>query len=144
MAGRLRATALELYTAEVRPQRFHLQRRAELLIDMGRAAEAEALLWTRDDLESSEWIQRLMARARLAQGDPGEALVWIDKALERLRATHFLSEFLELRFDIRAALGDSGATEDLLSARAESQKEMETARLDARIREATRTEEEQQ
>lgn len=132
-AGRLRATALELYTAEVRPQRFHLQRRAELLIDMGRAAEAEALLRTRDDLESSEWIQRLMARARLAQGDPGEALVWIDKALERLRATHFLSEFLELRFDIRAALGDSGATEDLLSARAESQKEMETARLDARI-----------
>jgi tetratricopeptide (TPR) repeat protein len=138
-AARLRAQALELYEAEIRPQRFHLQRRAELLIDMGCSAEAEALLRTRDDLESNEWIQRLMARALLAQDTPREALVWIDKALQRLKAEHFLSEFLELRFDIRAALGDRGAIEDLLKARTASQKEMETARLDARIREAART-----
>lgn len=133
---RLRAQALALYDAEVRPQRFHLQRRAELLIDMDRAPEAERELGARDDLETSEWIQRLMARARLAQQDPAGALAWIDKALERLKAAHFLSEFLELRYDARRALGQAGAGEDLLQARAASQKDAERARLDTRLREA--------
>jgi hypothetical protein len=102
---------------------------------MDRPAEAERLLRTRDDLERNSWLQRLMARARLGQGDPGEALIWVDKALERLSAEHFRSEFLELRFDIRTALGDIGAIEDLLKARSVSQKEMETTRIEARISE---------
>ncbi len=133
---RLRAQAMTLYDAEVRPQRFHLQRRAELLIDMDRAPEAEAHLRPRDDLETSEWIQRLMARARLAQQDAAGALGWIDKALERLKATHFLSEFLELRYDVRRALGDANAGEDLLRAWEASQKDAERTRLDARLRDA--------
>jgi tetratricopeptide (TPR) repeat protein len=132
-APALRAQALALYESEVSPQRFHLQRRAELLIDMARAVEAEALLRQRDDLESSEWLQRLMARARLAQGDAADALAWLEKALARLKAERFRSEFLELRFDIRTALGDAGAPEDLRSARAASQKVAEGARLDARL-----------
>jgi hypothetical protein len=135
-AGRLQAKALTLYEAENRPQRFHLQRRAELLIEMGRSAESEALLRKRDDLETSEWIQRLMARARLAQGDASDALLWINKALVRLKAEHFRSEFLELRYDIRTVLGDHEAGEDLLKAREESQKVVEAARLDARIDDA--------
>lgn len=133
---RLQAKALALYEAEVRPQRFHLQRRAELLIEMGRPAEGEALLREREDLETSEWIQRLMARARLAQDDAPDALMWIDKALDRLKAEHFRSEFLELRYDIRKALGDDEANEDLVRARAESQKDAEAARLDARLDDA--------
>jgi len=132
---RLRGQALALYDAEVRPQRFHLQRRAELLIDMGRAPEAEAALRTRDDLETSEWLQRLMARARLAQGDAAEALAWIDKALARLKASHFRSEFLELRYDARRALAEAGAEEDLVKALEASQKDAERARLEARLRE---------
>jgi hypothetical protein len=77
-----------------------------------------------------------MARARLAQGDASSALIWINKALDRLKAEHFRSEFLELRDDIRTVLGDDQAGEDLLKARAASQKEAEAARLDARLDEA--------
>ena len=132
-APRLRAEALGLYEAEVTPQRFHLQRRAELLIEMGRPAEAESLLRARDDLGSNEWLLRLMARARLAQGDAPHALEWIDMALGRLQAEHFRSEFLELRYDIRTALGDTAAIDDLLSARSASQKIAEADRIDARL-----------
>jgi hypothetical protein len=106
---------------------------------MGRSAEGEALLREREDLEASEWIQRLMARARLAQGDAPAALSWIDKALSRLKAAQFRSEFLELRYDIRIALGDHEAREDLVKARAESQKAAEAARLDARLIAGPRT-----
>ena len=130
------ARALALYEAEIRPQRFHLQRRAELLIEMGRSIEGEALLRKREDLETSEWLQRLMARARLAQGDARDALMWINKALDRLKAEHFRSEFLELRYDIRTVLGDVHAGEDLVKARAASQRDAEASRLDARLDEA--------
>jgi hypothetical protein len=78
------------------------------------AAEGEAQPREREDLEKSEWIQRLMARARLAQGDAFDALVWIDKVLARLKAEHFRSEFLELRYDIRSVLGDDEASEDIV------------------------------
>lgn len=132
---RLRSQALRLYEAGVRPQGFHLQRRAELLIDMGRPDAAEVLLRERNDLDSSQWIQRLMARVRLARGAPDEALGWIDNALAKLDNEHFRSEFLELRFDIRTALRDPDAADDLVKARAASLKEMEGMHLDARLRE---------
>lgn len=57
-------------------------------------------------------------------------------ALKRLKAEHFRSEFLELRYDIRLALEEADAGEDLLAARAASQKVAETARLNERLREA--------
>ncbi len=132
-AAGLRAKALTLYEAEARPQRFHEQRRAELLIDMGRPGEGEALLHRRADLCSNPWLQRLMARARLAQGDAREALNLIDKAIGGLKAPHFMSEFLEHRHDARAALGDPGARDDLVAARAASVRDQEKARLDARL-----------
>lgn len=135
-AGALRERALLLYEAEVRPQPFHIQRRAELLLDMGRAAEAEPLLRERpDDLDRSEWIQRLLARARLSQGFPDEALGWIDRALSRLAGEHFRAEFLELRFEIRRALGDEGAAEDLETAISTSLKDGEKSRLRAKLAE---------
>lgn len=40
----LRADALRFYDAMVKPADFHAQRRAELLIDMAQAAEAETVL----------------------------------------------------------------------------------------------------
>ena len=130
---RLHAKALALFEAEAKPQRFHQQRRAELLIDMGRSEESEQLLRSRGDLEDNEWVQRLMARARLAQGDAENALVWIDRALKKLKAEQHRSAFLELRYDIRNAVGDPQAGEDLRKARLASQREVEAARLEARI-----------
>ncbi|MDX7952413.1 hypothetical protein P7D22_14675 [Lichenihabitans sp. Uapishka_5] len=132
-APRRHAMALALYEAEVRPQRFHVQRRAELLIEMRRFTEAEALLTARTDLDRNEWLQRLMARVRLETGDPLNALAWIDRASSSLKAEHFRSEFLELRSEIRAALGDPLAIEDLVKARKASQKAGEAGRLEARL-----------
>jgi tetratricopeptide (TPR) repeat protein len=133
---RVRAKALTLYEGLAKPDAFQRQRRAELLIDMGHPAEGEAMLKTQERLATSEWLQRLMARARLMQGDAQDALTWIDQALERLKAEHFRSEFLELRYDIRTALGEANAGADLLAARGASQKVAEAARLDERIRRA--------
>jgi hypothetical protein len=132
----LRGQALQFYEAEKAPQRFHLQRKAELLIDMGRAAEGEAMLRAREDLNKSEWLQRLMARACLAQGNPTDALIWIDSALSQLKAEHFRSEFFELRYDVRKVLGDEGALDDLKNALAASEKQSESDRLRRRLREA--------
>jgi hypothetical protein len=73
-----------------------VQRQAELLIDMGCAADGEAMPRAQERLAESEWLQRLMARARLVQGDAQDALTWIESALKRLKAEHFRSEFLEL------------------------------------------------
>lgn len=56
-----------------------------------------------------------------------------NKALDRLRADQFRSEFLELRYDIRTDLGDLRASEDLIEARTASQKDAEAARLDIRL-----------
>lgn len=133
---RLRTKALALYEGIAKPDLFRRQRRAELLVDMGRAAEGEAMLRAEEKLPASEWLQRLMARARLKQGHAQDALAWIDDALARLTAEHFRTEFLELRYDIRTALGEADAGTDLLAARTASQKVAEAHRLDERIRRA--------
>ncbi len=123
--------AQAFYEAEKTRDEFHRQRYAELRIDMGYPEEAEFLLRERSDLGESEWLQRLMARARLAQGDPADALTWIESALDRLQRDSFRSEFLELRYNIRVALNDLKAVEDLQAAVDASEKEMEKARLEA-------------
>ncbi|MCU4178624.1 hypothetical protein [Bosea sp. BH3] len=135
-AKRLRATALDFYEAIAKPAGFHIQRKAELLIDMGLASAGEVLLGPLIVKGPSEWVDRLLARSRLAQGDAAGALDRIDSAIDRLKAKHFHSEFLELRHDIRAALGDPAAGDDLLMAFSMSQKAAETKRLAERLREA--------
>jgi tetratricopeptide (TPR) repeat protein len=129
----LRAEALRFHNAIARPADFHSQRHAELLIDLGQVAEAEEILRRLAEKRSTEWVERLLARARLALGDPDEALTRIDAALALLKAEHFRSEFLELRYDIRSKLGDLGAREDLENAVAASQKTTEHKRLSDRL-----------
>ncbi len=128
---KLMRLALDFYESEVDPEDFHRQRRAELLIEMGRATDAEVIL---DGLRDTEWIQRLKARARFQLGDPKGAREAIDRALEKLKAgSPFESEFLELRYEIRDALVDADAIEDLKAAHARSQKNAERARLNERL-----------
>ena len=129
----LRATALRYYNALIKPFDFHVQRRAELLIDAGQAAEAEMALLTLVKRRSTEWVERLLARARFALGDAAGALERIDTALAQLKAEHFRSEFLELRHDIRLKLGDQHAVQDLEAAVAASQKKAEGLRLSERL-----------
>lgn len=108
--------ALSFFEAEVEPRDFHVQRHAELLLDMGRAAEAEPMLKAHRQFESSCWIHRLMARARLAQDDARAALIWINRALADTKGISRHDEFLELRYEIRRALGDAEALDDLRAA----------------------------
>jgi tetratricopeptide (TPR) repeat protein len=105
--------ALSFYEAQVRPRPFPLQRQAELLLDMGRSVEAEAMLRRRDDLETNCWVCRLMARARLGQNDPAGALIWIDRALDDDKCDSRFFEFRALRYCIRRGLDAPDALDDL-------------------------------
>lgn len=131
-ASKLREKALAHYRAIVKPMTFHHQRHAELLIDMERPDEAEVILRELTPLDN-EWLERLMARSRLAQGDAVGAKDWIERALCKLRAERFRSEFLELRFDIRRALLDDDAIDDLEAALEASQKHAERSRLELKL-----------
>jgi len=107
--------ALELFEGATKSSPFNVQRKAELLIVMGRAPEAVTILRAREDLETNGWIQRLLALGLLGQR-PDEALVWIDRALEDARCQSHFHEFWEHRYEIRTALGESDAIEDLRTA----------------------------
>jgi hypothetical protein len=80
-ARNMQLQALSFFEAQTQPKDFHVQRHAELLLDIGRAEQAEILLRARAQFDSNCWIHRLMARARLLQNDPPAALTWIDRAL---------------------------------------------------------------
>ncbi|WP_250528256.1 hypothetical protein [Caballeronia sp. GAWG2-1] len=109
-------TALALFEGAIRAKPYNEQRKAELLIEMGRAGEAEAILANRNELQTSGWIQRLMARALLVLGRPEEAINWIDRAFEDQACRSQFHQFREHRYEIRQALGDKGATDDLRAA----------------------------
>jgi hypothetical protein len=108
--------ALSFFEAVVEQKDFHIQRQAELLLEMGRAGKAEVLLKGHRHLDSSCWIHRLMARARLAQDDAPAALIWIDRALADDKGVSRHDEFRELRYEIRRALSDADALDDLRAA----------------------------
>jgi hypothetical protein len=114
--GETQTLALSFFEAEVEPKDFHVQRHAELLLDMGRAEKAEALLKAHRQFDSNCWIHRLMTRARLAQDDAPAALTWIDRALAGDKGVSRHDEFLELRYEIRQALGKAEALDDLKAA----------------------------
>ncbi len=136
-SGETQTLALSFFEAEVEPTDFHVQRHAELLLDMGRADKAEALLKAHRQFNSSCWIHRLMARARLAQNDAPAALTWIDRALADDKGRSRRDEFLELRYEIRRALGDAEAVDDLKAAVGLAAEGRLRARLQAMLAAAT-------
>jgi tetratricopeptide (TPR) repeat protein len=105
-----RETALSFFEAVQSPSAFHRQRTAELLIDMDEPDRAMAIL---ERLAENCWVQRLLAKARLTQGEFATALTLIDAALADPKGESKYYEFLELRHDIRRAQGDSDAIADL-------------------------------
>lgn len=112
-AHAMQAEALLFFEGELAPKPFHQQRHAELLLLMGRAPEAKSMLLARDDLLTAPFPQRLMALVELRLENPVEALTWIDRALAHLKTERFRAEFYEHRYDIRIALNDSAALDDL-------------------------------
>lgn len=123
-----RKTALSFFEATRSPNPFNLQRMAELLIEMGEPGRAETIL---KDLETNCWVQRLLAKALLAQDNPAAALPLIDMAIADPKGASKYYEFLELRHEIRRARGDSDAIADLEEACRLAPGGSEGERLDA-------------
>lgn len=115
-SAKMQAEALLFFEEELAADSFHKQRHAELLLLMGRARDAKSMLLLRADLHIASFPQRLMALAELQLENPDQALLWIDRALANLTNRRFDVEFYEHRFDIRQALNDTAATEDLQKA----------------------------
>lgn len=126
------ALALSCFESMASPESFHRQRQAELLLDMNRPAEAEQILASHRQRDTSGWIHRLMARVCLSQRKLPEALVYIDKALADPKCASRYDEFYELRYDICSASGDQDAIDDLKKAIQESREGANRRRLQSR------------
>jgi hypothetical protein len=108
--------ALSYYESIEAPDDFTLQKHGQLLVEMGRPGAAEAVLRRIDTPKafSSYWL----SKAQLGQNKDAEALASIDRALAGLSMgqRRYRSSFLAQRFEIRRALGDHAAREDLEAA----------------------------
>ena len=108
--------ALRYYRSVETPQDFGLQKHGQLLVEMDRPDEAEAILLRirKPQPFAFYWL----SKAQLAQGKHDEAMVAIDKALDGLPLgqARFRPTFLAHRFEVRRALSDPTAREDLTEA----------------------------
>lgn len=105
--------ALRYYDSVEAPKDFGLQKHGQLLIEMERPADAEAVL-LRIAAPGPFAFYRL-SQAQLALGKAADALIAIDMALARLdsKQAHFRPSFLAQRHDARRALNDPCARDDL-------------------------------
>lgn len=110
---------LEYFEAVDTPTSFGLQQHGQLLVEMGRYPDAEAIL--KQISNPPPFTSYWLSRAQLGKGDIGSARTSIDTAIAELkdpRHQRFLSSFLVQKFEIRAAAGEADAREDLLQAHA--------------------------
>lgn len=107
------AQALRYYEAVRAPSDYGLQKHGQLLIEMGRHADAEAVLAR--IAEPGPFAFYRLSQAQLPQGKRDEARDAIEKAIAGLAPdqAHFRTTFLVQRFEARRALSDPAAREDL-------------------------------
>jgi tetratricopeptide (TPR) repeat protein len=108
----LQQVAVAYFESIKDPKDFQRQKYGEVLIDLKRFPEAEAVLRTAEKLDTDAFLNYRLSQAMLGQGKD-EALVAINLALARLRDDKFRPSFLEQRFLARKAQGDPLAVEDL-------------------------------
>ena len=137
---RLLQGATDTYAA-VLPERvgnFHRVQQAEALILQERFPQASATLDLSDNAGRTEFWYHRRAQAARGMHEYESALTHINSALESLSDIRFRSAFLEERFRIRDALGDSAAAEDLEAAIDGADNAKYRARLSERLSEFTR------
>lgn len=107
--------ALQFFDSIQEPNEFQRQKHAEALIDVGRFADAEAVLRSIEKADTKAFAAYRLSQARLGQGDPSEALTLIDAALAALTAqqSKYQASFLAHRWKVRQAGGDPEAIDDL-------------------------------
>lgn len=129
------AQALRYYEAVETPQDFGLQKHGQLLVEMDRPGEAEAVLLriSKPQPFTFYWL----SKAQLGQGKHDEAMVTINQALDGLRSgqARFRPTFLAHRFEVRHALSDPAAREDLTEAHRLCEEPKYKAALERRLAE---------
>lgn len=110
------AKALRYYEAVEAPQDFGLQKHGQLFVEMDRPNEAEAVLLR--IAKPKPFALYWLSKAQLAQGKHDEAKAAVDRALDGLLhgQSRFRSTFLAHRYDVRLALDDLVARDDLVEA----------------------------
>jgi hypothetical protein len=108
--------SLQFFEAIEKPSPFQLRKKGELLVKMSRWGDAEATLESLD-ARQEPWRSYWLAKARLGAGRAQDAVMNIDAALAKLDPSNqYWSTFKALRYDIRDALRDPGAIDDLREA----------------------------
>jgi len=125
--------ALALFELMKAPNAFQRQTHGQLLIEMGRFAEAHAVLQKIAVKDSTGWTRYWRSMALLGAGDADGALTEIGAALEDHdhRLTTFRSRFLVQRYRVRRELGQPGTADDLRDALAAADDERETVAVAA-------------
>ena len=129
--------ALKYFEAIAEPEDYALQKHGQLLGEMGRFPEAEAILRRIQDIKTKPFAAYRLSQALFGRAEAGEALEFINYALEALRPkdARYESAFLAHRFDVRMALKEAEATDDLRKAIAKCQDQKYRCVLEARLAE---------
>jgi hypothetical protein len=108
--------SLQFFQAIERPSPFQLRKKGELLVKMSRWGAAEETLGPLD-AKQEPWRSYWLGKARLGAGRAQDALTDIDAALAKHGVPdQYRSTFKALRYDIREALSDPDAIDDLREA----------------------------
>jgi len=106
--------ALAFYEALQRPDPFNLQQKGQTLVLLGKFNEAIQVLEETFKTKPNQWNRYWLSKARLGIGDAKAALALIDEVCKSVPPEDtFLATYLDHRFDVRTALGDPHAVEDL-------------------------------
>jgi hypothetical protein len=133
--SKLRRESLTLFDAIENPTPYQARTKGQLLVEMERYDEAQSVLVGIADPKQEPWRSYWLAKAGLGLGDTAGALVNIDSALAKITAeSDYWSAFIAHRFEVRLALGDSGAIEDLREAIANCHDERYKSILEDRFR----------
>ncbi len=125
--------SLQFFETIEKPSPFQSRKKGEVLVKMSRWADAEATLEPLDGGQEP-WRSYWLAKAKLGAGRAQDALADIDAALAKLDASdQYWSTFKVLRYDIREALKDPTALDDLHEATATCNNARHKAILEKRL-----------
>jgi hypothetical protein len=125
--------SLHFFEAIEKSSPFQLRKKGEVLVKMSRWGDAEATLEALD-AKQEPWRSYWLAKARLGAGRTKDALADIDAAPAKLDSSNqYWSTFKALRYDIREALRDPGAIDDLREAAANCSNERYKTVLEERL-----------
>lgn len=105
--------ALKYFEAVPTPDDYGIQKHGQLLIEMDRFGDAAIALARIADIGTKPWAAYRLSQAKLGEGEALAALQLIDAAIHGLTDARYTSTFYAHRFEVRHALSDQNAADDL-------------------------------